>query len=195
MGRYGAFKAALIHYTTQLAHTLAPKSVRANTVSPGNIYVEDGVCASPLPARTFLTIFPLFPYAGLTKTIRYGAASKNPTPPSSARSWPRIPWEGWANPKRSQRRCFFWQASEQVLSAERILWLMGVCVRVCSSRVLVVIEVKWNAGFKQTSTTRLLWEQRFSSTLLLTRRTEPVAQAPSHARQVSFDPRILGSIK
>lgn len=40
---YGAFKAALIHYTSQLAHTLAPKSIRANTVSPGNIYVADGV--------------------------------------------------------------------------------------------------------------------------------------------------------
>lgn len=42
---YGAFKAALIHYTSQLAHTLAPKGVRANTVSPGNTYVEDGVWA------------------------------------------------------------------------------------------------------------------------------------------------------
>lgn len=40
---YGAFKAALIHYTAQLAHTLAPKGVRANCVSPGNIYVADGV--------------------------------------------------------------------------------------------------------------------------------------------------------
>ncbi|KAL3424563.1 short-chain dehydrogenase [Phlyctema vagabunda] len=40
---YGTFKAALIHYTAQLAHTLAPKGVRANTVSPGNIYIEDGV--------------------------------------------------------------------------------------------------------------------------------------------------------
>ncbi|KAE8447290.1 hypothetical protein EG329_010848 [Mollisiaceae sp. DMI_Dod_QoI] len=40
---YGAFKAALIHYTSQLAHTLASKGVRANTVSPGNIYIEDGV--------------------------------------------------------------------------------------------------------------------------------------------------------
>ena len=40
---YGAFKAALIHYMAQLAHTLAHKGVRANTVSPGNIYVEDGV--------------------------------------------------------------------------------------------------------------------------------------------------------
>jgi NAD(P)-dependent dehydrogenase (short-subunit alcohol dehydrogenase family) len=40
---YGTFKAAVIHYTAQLAHTLAPKGVRANTVSPGNIYIEDGV--------------------------------------------------------------------------------------------------------------------------------------------------------
>lgn len=40
---YGAFKAALIHYTAQVAHTLAPKGVRANTVSPGNIYIEGGV--------------------------------------------------------------------------------------------------------------------------------------------------------
>jgi 3-oxoacyl-[acyl-carrier protein] reductase len=41
---YGAFKAALIHYSAQLAHTLAPKGVRANCVSPGNIYIADGVC-------------------------------------------------------------------------------------------------------------------------------------------------------
>ncbi|KAK3627730.1 hypothetical protein LTR56_017800 [Elasticomyces elasticus] len=40
---YGAMKAAVVHYTAQLAHTLAPKGVRANTCSPGNIYVEDGV--------------------------------------------------------------------------------------------------------------------------------------------------------
>jgi 3-oxoacyl-[acyl-carrier protein] reductase len=40
---YGAFKAAVIHYTAQLAHTLARKGVRANTVSPGNIYIKDGV--------------------------------------------------------------------------------------------------------------------------------------------------------
>ena len=40
---YGPFKAALIYYMAQLAYTLAPKGVRANTVSPGNIYIEDGV--------------------------------------------------------------------------------------------------------------------------------------------------------
>jgi 3-oxoacyl-[acyl-carrier protein] reductase len=42
-GPYGTFKAALVHYTAQLSHTLAPKGVRANTVSPGNIYIADGV--------------------------------------------------------------------------------------------------------------------------------------------------------
>lgn len=40
---YGAFKAALNHYISQLAHRLAPDGVRANSVSPGNIYVEDGI--------------------------------------------------------------------------------------------------------------------------------------------------------
>ncbi|GAB7362305.1 hypothetical protein MBLNU230_g2323t1 [Neophaeotheca triangularis] len=42
-GPYGAMKAAIIHYIAQLAHTLAPKGIRANTVSPGNIYIEDGI--------------------------------------------------------------------------------------------------------------------------------------------------------
>lgn len=42
-GPYGAIKAALVHYMVQLAVTLAPKGVRANTLSPGNIYIEDGV--------------------------------------------------------------------------------------------------------------------------------------------------------
>lgn len=41
-GPYGACKAALLHYTSQLGHTLAKDGVRANSVSPGNIYVEDG---------------------------------------------------------------------------------------------------------------------------------------------------------
>jgi len=42
-GPYGATKAALIHYTQQLAFSLAPKGIRANVVSPGNIYFKDGV--------------------------------------------------------------------------------------------------------------------------------------------------------
>ncbi|MEJ1976959.1 MAG: SDR family oxidoreductase [Acetobacteraceae bacterium] len=37
-GPYGAFKAALIHYAQGLAFQLAPKNIRANTVSPGNTY-------------------------------------------------------------------------------------------------------------------------------------------------------------
>lgn len=43
---YGALKAALVHYTSQLAHRLAPAGVRANSVSPGNIYVADGIWGS-----------------------------------------------------------------------------------------------------------------------------------------------------
>jgi 3-oxoacyl-[acyl-carrier protein] reductase len=42
-GPYGAFKAALIHYTQGLAHQLAVKGIRANTVSPGNTYFPGGV--------------------------------------------------------------------------------------------------------------------------------------------------------
>ena len=42
-GPYGAFKAAIIHYTQGLAFHLAGKGIRANTVSPGNTYFEGGV--------------------------------------------------------------------------------------------------------------------------------------------------------
>jgi 3-oxoacyl-[acyl-carrier protein] reductase len=42
-GPYGAFKAALIHYTQGLAFNLAKKNIRANTVSPGNTYFPGGV--------------------------------------------------------------------------------------------------------------------------------------------------------
>jgi 3-oxoacyl-[acyl-carrier protein] reductase len=42
-GPYGAFKAALIHYAQGLAFNLAGKGIRANTVSPGNIYFPGGV--------------------------------------------------------------------------------------------------------------------------------------------------------
>ncbi len=42
-GPYGTFKAAIIHYTQGLAHQLAGKNIRANTVSPGNTYFEGGV--------------------------------------------------------------------------------------------------------------------------------------------------------
>jgi len=42
-GPYGAFKAALVHYTQGLAYQLAAKGIRANAVSPGNTYFEGGV--------------------------------------------------------------------------------------------------------------------------------------------------------
>lgn len=39
---YGTLKAALNHYGKALAVELAPEGIRANVVSPGTIYVEDG---------------------------------------------------------------------------------------------------------------------------------------------------------
>lgn len=42
-GPYGAFKAALVHYTQGLAYHLAGQNIRANSVSPGNTYFEGGV--------------------------------------------------------------------------------------------------------------------------------------------------------
>lgn len=42
-GPYGAFKAALVHYVQGLAFQLAPKGIRANTISPGNTYFPGGV--------------------------------------------------------------------------------------------------------------------------------------------------------
>jgi NAD(P)-dependent dehydrogenase (short-subunit alcohol dehydrogenase family) len=40
---YGAIKAALIHYGKTLSARHAPEGIRANTVSPGNVYFPDGV--------------------------------------------------------------------------------------------------------------------------------------------------------
>jgi len=42
-GPYGAFKAALLHYTQGLANQLAGQGIRANSVSPGNTYFDGGV--------------------------------------------------------------------------------------------------------------------------------------------------------
>ncbi len=42
-GPYGAFKAALVHYTQGLASQLAGKGIRANSVSPGNTYFAGGI--------------------------------------------------------------------------------------------------------------------------------------------------------
>ena len=40
---YAAVKAAIVPYVKGLARNLAPKNVRANMVSPGNVYFEGGV--------------------------------------------------------------------------------------------------------------------------------------------------------
>jgi 3-oxoacyl-[acyl-carrier protein] reductase len=40
---YNAMKAALINYAKNLSNAFAPKNIRVNTISPGPIYVEDGV--------------------------------------------------------------------------------------------------------------------------------------------------------
>ncbi|MEQ8349392.1 MAG: SDR family NAD(P)-dependent oxidoreductase [Sneathiellaceae bacterium] len=42
-GPYGAFKAALIHYTQGLAFKHAAQGIRANSISPGNTYFDGGV--------------------------------------------------------------------------------------------------------------------------------------------------------
>jgi 3-oxoacyl-[acyl-carrier protein] reductase len=45
-GPYGVMKAAVVHYAQGLAYHLAPKGIRANTVSPGNTYCEGGFWAN-----------------------------------------------------------------------------------------------------------------------------------------------------
>lgn len=42
-GSYGVMKGALVHYVSGLAHDLAAKNIRANAVSPGNVYFAGGV--------------------------------------------------------------------------------------------------------------------------------------------------------
>ena len=41
-GPYNATKAALLNYSGALAHDLAPKGIRVNSVSPGPIFIEGG---------------------------------------------------------------------------------------------------------------------------------------------------------
>ena len=40
---YNSMKAALINHMSNLAHALAPKGIRVNTVSPGTIYFKGGI--------------------------------------------------------------------------------------------------------------------------------------------------------
>jgi NAD(P)-dependent dehydrogenase (short-subunit alcohol dehydrogenase family) len=47
-GPYGPAKAAVIHYTASLAHSLAAKGVRANTCSPGPYALKQKPCTACL---------------------------------------------------------------------------------------------------------------------------------------------------
>jgi 3-oxoacyl-[acyl-carrier protein] reductase len=73
---YGTFKGALIHYASRMASELAPKHVRVNTVSPGNIYFEGGVW--PHIERTmpdlFKKAFDLNPWGRMGKAEEIASA-------------------------------------------------------------------------------------------------------------------------
>ncbi len=61
---YNAVKAAVINYLSNLATLVAPKKIRANTVSPGTIYFDDGVWGKrkreqPEVFASFLALNPL----------------------------------------------------------------------------------------------------------------------------------------
>jgi NAD(P)-dependent dehydrogenase (short-subunit alcohol dehydrogenase family) len=66
---YGTFKAALIHYASRMASTLAGKHIRVNTVSPGNVYFEGGVWHRfrAEHARRFKTALAKNPWGRLAK--------------------------------------------------------------------------------------------------------------------------------
>jgi 3-oxoacyl-[acyl-carrier protein] reductase len=74
---YGTFKAALIHYASRMASELAPKRIRVNAVSPGNIYFEGGVW--PHIERTmpdlFKKAFDLNPWGRMGKAEEIAKAA------------------------------------------------------------------------------------------------------------------------
>jgi 3-oxoacyl-[acyl-carrier protein] reductase len=75
-GPYGSIKAALVHYTQGLAHRLAAKGIRANTVSPGNTLFEGGSWGNAQKNRPefFDTVLSLIP-AGRMGTVDEMAAA------------------------------------------------------------------------------------------------------------------------
>ena len=79
---YGALKAALVHYAQGLAHRLAGKGIRANTVSP----------------------------ATLISRAASGNGSSGTTPRSSPRRWRSTPPGAWRRPKRSPAASSSWRA-------------------------------------------------------------------------------------
>ena len=88
-GPYGAFKAAIIHYTQGLAFHLAGKGIRANTVSPGiPISKAESGTASRTAIRTF--------------TIRR-SASIRPAGWARRKKWPMQSCSSPAPPRASLR--------------------------------------------------------------------------------------------
>ncbi len=67
-GPYGTVKSALVAYTAGLAFQLAGKGIRANTVSPGNTFFDDGVWDQIKHGNTELYDYAL----GLNPTGRMG---------------------------------------------------------------------------------------------------------------------------
>jgi 3-oxoacyl-[acyl-carrier protein] reductase len=74
---YGTFKGALVHYASRMASELAPKRIRVNAVSPGNIYFEGGVW--PHIERTmpdlFKKAFDLNPWGRMGKAEEIARAA------------------------------------------------------------------------------------------------------------------------
>jgi len=85
---YAAVKAALVPLVKGLARNLAAKGVRANMVSPGNVYFKGGC----------------------------GTLSRSAPPICSRRCWRSIRWAAWARHRRSQTPWFSWPARAPALS-------------------------------------------------------------------------------
>ena len=75
-GPYGSMKAALVHYTQGLAHRLAPRGIRANTVSPGNTLFEGGAWGNAQRDRPefFQTVLDLIPAGRMGTAAEMAAA-------------------------------------------------------------------------------------------------------------------------
>jgi 3-oxoacyl-[acyl-carrier protein] reductase len=75
-GPYGAMKAALVHYTQGIAHRLAPRGIRANTVSPGNTLFEGGSWDNAQRNRPefFQTVLDLIPAGRMGTATEMAAA-------------------------------------------------------------------------------------------------------------------------
>ena len=80
---YGAFKAAIIHYSQTMAYKLAGKNIRVNSVSPGNTYFDGGVwqmIEKNLPDlfKTAMSMNPTGRMATITTARQATRCMKNP---------------------------------------------------------------------------------------------------------------------